>query len=74
MSKYPDECPVFEFKGKVYEGRPDFSWGNDVLRCGSITIVMSHRDDGREGDIRVTSFAKPLTRAARELLKWSSDV
>jgi hypothetical protein len=63
-AKYPAECPVFELDGEHIEVRPNcFStWMLMRVYNGDIPFVF-RRDHLLK--------AKPLTRAARELLAWS---
>jgi hypothetical protein len=63
--KYPDECPVFEWNGDHYEGRP-CSW----MAYGCITIIQWTTGPDN-GPVVGSDELTPLTRAAREMLKWS---
>lgn len=61
MSKYPDECPVFDVNGVhvtlipcAYFGWPDFT-----------------SDTGDNSSLFTSDYVKPLTRAARRLVRWA---
>lgn len=72
MKKYPDELPVFECDGVHYEVRPYmFSTSNILVGCFSwwLSAVVNDTGDGRA--LEAFGYARPLTRAARELLVWS---
>lgn len=60
--KYPDECPVFEVDGKHC----------DAIPCDCNAIQKNHMqifDGGVE--FEVIAKYKPLTLAARRLMRWT---
>jgi hypothetical protein len=60
--KYPEDCPVFIFEGRVVTLRPAcFDDGETLLFLA----------DEIDGWIHPSAHVVPLTRAARELLAWS---
>jgi len=63
-AKYPDEVPVFEIDGGHWLMRPL----GTALPFRAITVVT---DTDSVFCLDSDDRAKPLTRAARELLRWS---
>jgi hypothetical protein len=66
-AKYPAECPVFSFEGEDVALRPLMGLPNDCVD-GKLTVddFCNMTESGP-----LSRKAKPLTRAARELLRWS---
>jgi len=70
--KYPKECPAFEIDGEHYEVCP-VVW--PYLTCGIQGVHSYEVTDAlvyAKGNSRwfTKSTMKPLTPAARELLRW----
>jgi hypothetical protein len=61
--KYPDECPVFDVDGMHLVATPS------LFVDGYIMIPT--RDVDNTVYRQLTGGLKPLTRAARELVRWS---
>lgn len=70
-AKYPQECPVFDIDGQHYEMRPLFVGLRDSHEWVEIRGIAPVTYLGCSTYVPGEQRAKPLTRAARELLAWS---
>lgn len=74
-STYPAECPAFEYGGEVYAGRPYLGKQNGLVIGPGITLVTDTEYCGPDFPAvfpeEHCGKLKPLTKAAKELLKWS---
>lgn len=66
MAKYPDECPVFYY----VLHRVDYVLRPAIYDDGYCTRYWLKADNGY-AIIAQSKYIKPLTTAARQLLKWS---